>query len=110
MQQTHPNSYALVLSTENQNSSTYFGNNPSMLLPNCLFRMGGSAALLSSHQSDHYRSKYQLIHTLRSHVGADENSYKCVLQEEDDEQKVGVSLSKELMNVAKDALKRHITS
>ncbi|XP_057444176.1 3-ketoacyl-CoA synthase 20-like [Lotus japonicus] len=108
--QAHPNSYALVLSTENQISSLYRGNNPSMLLVNCLFRMGGSAALLSSHPSDRYRSKYQLIHTLRTHVGADENSYKCVIQEEDSEQKVGVSLSKDLMNVARDALKVHITS
>lgn len=109
-QQAHPNSYALVLSTENQISSLYRGNNPSMLLVNCLFRMGGSAALLSSHPSDRYRSKYQLIHTLRTHVGADENSYKCVIQAEDSEQKVGVSLSKDLMNVARDALKVHITS
>ncbi|OIW20039.1 hypothetical protein TanjilG_31957 [Lupinus angustifolius] len=108
--QAHPNSYALVLSTENEISSMYWGNNPSMLLVNCLFRMGGSAALLSSHASDRYRSKYQLIHTLRTHVGADDNSYKCVFQAEDDENKVGVSLSKDLMNVAKDALKVHITS
>lgn len=110
MQQAHPNSYALVLSTENETSSMYYGNNPSMLLVYCLFRMGGSAALLSSHPSDRYRSKYQLIHTLRTHVGADDNSYKCVFQEEDDEHKVGVSLSKDLMNVARDALKVHITS
>ncbi|XP_061370397.1 3-ketoacyl-CoA synthase 20-like [Gastrolobium bilobum] len=108
--QAHPNSYALVLSTENEISSMYWGNNPSMLLVNCLFRMGGSAALLSSHPSDCYRSKYQLIHTLRTHVGADDNSYKCVFQEEDADQKIGVSLSKDLMNVARDALKVHITS
>ncbi|KAK7380764.1 hypothetical protein VNO78_33283 [Psophocarpus tetragonolobus] len=108
--QAHPNSYALVLSTENEISSMYWGNNPSMLLVNCLFRMGGSAALLSSHPSDRCRSKYELFHTLRTHVGADDNSYKCVFQEEDDENKVGVSLSKELMNVARDALKVHITS
>ncbi|RDX96466.1 3-ketoacyl-CoA synthase 2, partial [Mucuna pruriens] len=108
--QAHPNSYALVLSTENEISSMYWGNNPSMLLVNCLFRMGGSAALLSSHASDRARSKYELVHTLRTHVGADDNSYKCVFQEEDEEFKVGVSLSKELMNVARDALKVHITS
>ncbi|RYR32560.1 hypothetical protein HN51_033257 [Arachis hypogaea] len=108
--QVHPNSYALVLSTENETSSIYRGNNPSMMLTNCLFRMGGSAALLSSHPSDRCRSKYQLIHTLRTHVGADDNSYKCVFQEEDEAHKIGVSLSKELMNVARDALKIHITS
>ncbi|CAJ2637403.1 unnamed protein product [Trifolium pratense] len=108
--QAHPNSYALVLSTENEISSIYKGNNPSMLLTNCLFRMGGSAALLSSHPSDRSRSKYQLMHSLRTHVGADDNSYKCVFQEEDDKEIVGVALSKELMNVARDALRVHITS
>lgn len=108
-QQARPNTYAMVLSTENQTSSIYRGNNPSMLLVNCLFRLGASAALLSSHSSDRYRSKYELKHTLRTHVGADDNSYKCVFQE-DDEPHVGVSLSKELMNVARDALRVHITS
>ncbi|CAK8532969.1 unnamed protein product [Lathyrus sativus] len=108
--QAHPNSYALVLSTENEISSIYKGNNPSMLLTNCLFRMGGSAALLSSHPSDRHRSKYQLMHSLRTHVGADDNSYKCVFQEEDEKDIVGVSLSKDLMNVARDALRVHITS
>ncbi|KAF7837391.1 3-ketoacyl-CoA synthase 20-like [Senna tora] len=108
--QSHPNSYALVLSTENGISSMYWGNNPSMLLVNCLFRMGGSAALLSSHSSDAGRSSYRLLHTLRTHVGADDNSYNCVMQQEDDEHKVGVALSKELMNVARDALKIHITT
>ncbi|PNX81276.1 3-ketoacyl-CoA synthase 11-like protein [Trifolium pratense] len=72
--------------------------------------MGGSAALLSSHPSDRSRSKYQLMHSLRTHVGADDNSYKCVFQEEDDKEIVGVALSKELMNVARDALRVHITS
>ncbi|KAI4338091.1 hypothetical protein L6164_016443 [Bauhinia variegata] len=107
--QSHPNSYALVVSTENGTSSMYWGNNPSMLLTNCLFRMGGSAVLLSSHSSDHYRSKYQLIHTLRTHMGADDTSYNCVLQGEDEENKVGVALSKSLMDVAREALKAHIT-
>jgi len=108
--QAHPNSYALVLSTENQISSIYKGNNPSMLLTNCLFRMGGSAALLSSHPSDLSRSKYQLMHSLRTHVGADDNSYNCVFQEEDEKEIVGVKLSKDLMNVARDALRVHMTS
>ncbi|XP_073221059.1 3-ketoacyl-CoA synthase 20-like isoform X2 [Cicer arietinum] len=108
--QAHPNSYALVLSTENEISSIYKGNNPSMLLVNCLFRMGGSAALLSSHPSDRYRSKYQLKLSLRTHVGANDDSYKCVFQEEDDHDIIGVSLSKDLMNVARDALHVHMTS
>ncbi|KAI4338094.1 hypothetical protein L6164_016446 [Bauhinia variegata] len=107
--QAHPNSYALVVSTENGTSSMYWGNNPSMIVANCLFRMGGSAVLLSNHSSDRDRSKYQLIHTLRTHMGADDNSYQCVFQGEDEENKVGVALSKSLMDVAGEALKVNIT-
>ncbi|KAI4338100.1 hypothetical protein L6164_016452 [Bauhinia variegata] len=109
LQQAHPNSYALVVSTENGTSSMYWGNNPSMLVGNCLFRMGGSAILLSNHYSDRYCSKYQLIHTLRTHMGADDNSYNCVFQGEDEENKVGIALSKSLMDVDREALKVHIT-
>ncbi|PNX76735.1 3-ketoacyl-CoA synthase 11-like protein [Trifolium pratense] len=37
--EVHPNSYALVVSTENINSGYYLGNNRSMLVSNCLFRV-----------------------------------------------------------------------
>ncbi|KAI9071504.1 hypothetical protein K1719_046533 [Acacia pycnantha] len=105
-----PNSYAMVLSTENSNTGTYLGNNPSMLLINCLFRMGGSASLLSNHPSDRHRSKYQIIHTLRTHMASDDRSYNCVIQRDDDQNMIGISISKDLMNIAGQALKSHITS
>ncbi|XP_054799700.1 3-ketoacyl-CoA synthase 2-like [Prosopis cineraria] len=108
--QSHPNSYAMVLSIEITNTGTYLGNNPSMLLSNCLFRMGGSASLLSNHPSDRRRSKYQIIHTLRTHMASDDRSYNCVLQQEDEQQQIGVTISKDLMNVAGHVLKHHITS
>ncbi|KAI9109048.1 hypothetical protein K1719_020003 [Acacia pycnantha] len=108
--QSHPNSYAMVLSTENANTGTYLGNNPSMLLINCLFRMGGSASLLSNHPSDRHRSKYQIIHTLRTHMASDDRSYNCVFQRDDDQNMIGISISKDLMNIAGQALKSHITS
>ncbi|KAK4279152.1 hypothetical protein QN277_016902 [Acacia crassicarpa] len=108
--QSHPNSYAVVLSTENANSGTYLGNNPSMLLINCLFRMGGSASLLSNHPSDRHRSKYQIIHTLRTHMASDDRSYNCVFQQDDGQNIIGISISKDLMNVAGQVLKFHITS
>ncbi|KAI9082258.1 hypothetical protein K1719_035681 [Acacia pycnantha] len=108
--QSHPNSYAMVLSTENANTGTYLGNNPSLLLINCLFRMGGSASLLSNHPSDRHRSKYQIIHTLRTHMASDDRSYNCVFQRDDDQNMIGISISKDLMNIAGQALKSHITS
>ncbi|KAJ8627145.1 hypothetical protein MRB53_020452 [Persea americana] len=60
----------------------YSGNNRAMLVTNCLFRMGGDAILLSNRWSD----------------------------QEDEAGKVGVSLSKDLMAIAGDALKSNITT
>ncbi|KAF2597191.1 hypothetical protein F2Q68_00010648 [Brassica cretica] len=109
-----PNSYALVVSTENITQNWYLGNDRSMLLSNCIFRMGGAAVLLSNRSSDRSRSKYQLIHTVRTHKGADDNAFGCVYQREDNNAeetgKVGVSLSKNLMAIAGEALKTNITT
>ncbi|CAI9769608.1 unnamed protein product [Fraxinus pennsylvanica] len=108
--QANPNTYAVVVSTENITLNWYFGNDRSMLLCNCIFRMGGAAMLLSNKASDKSRSKYELVHTVRTHKGADDNSYNCVYQREDDKGIVGVSLARELMAVAGDALKTNITT
>ncbi|CAL5395377.1 unnamed protein product [Camellia sinensis] len=108
--QVQPNSYALVVSMENITLNWYFGNNRSMLVSNCLFRMGGAAILLSNCSSDRRRSKYQLIHTMRTHKGADDKCYSCVFQEEDETKRIGVALSKDLMAVAGEALKTNITT
>ncbi|KAF8389045.1 hypothetical protein HHK36_025730 [Tetracentron sinense] len=106
----HPNSYAVIVSTENITLNWYGGNERSMLVTNCLFRMGGAAILLSNKSSDRQRSKYQLVHTVRTHKGADDKCFACVTQEADSEGKIGVSLSKDLMEVAGDALKTNITT
>ncbi|XP_020241519.1 3-ketoacyl-CoA synthase 11-like [Asparagus officinalis] len=93
----HPNTYALVVSTENTTLNPYFGNNRSMLVTNSLFRMGGAA-------------KYQLVHTVRTHTGSSDRCFSCINQEEDEEGRVGVALSKDLMSVAGDTLKANITT
>ncbi|KAL5583606.1 hypothetical protein UlMin_016048 [Ulmus minor] len=107
--QVQPNTYALVVSTEALSLNWYGGNNRSMLITNCLFRMGGAAVLLTNRSSERRRSKYQLSHTIRTHKGADDNSYKCVMLEDDAEGEIGVTLSKDLLNVAGDAIKTNIT-
>ncbi|XP_059651180.1 3-ketoacyl-CoA synthase 1 [Cornus florida] len=105
------NTYAVVVSTENITLNWYFGNDRSMLLCNCIFRMGGAAILLSNMSRDRGRSKYELVHTVRTHKGSDDNSYNCVYQREDkDSGTIGVSLARELMAVAGDALKTNITT
>ncbi|XP_051150870.1 3-ketoacyl-CoA synthase 9-like [Andrographis paniculata] len=108
--QIHRNTYAAVVSTENITANSYHGNRKSMLIPNCLFRVGGSAVLLSNKPSEKKRSKYKLIYIVRTHKGADEKAYGCVKQEQDEQGKTGVSLSRDLMAVAGGALKANITT
>ncbi|KAJ8641798.1 hypothetical protein MRB53_018492 [Persea americana] len=108
--QVHPNSYALVISTEIITPNWYLGNQRSMLLPNCLFRMGAAAILLSNRRRDSRRSKYRLLHVVRTHKGGDDKAYRCVYEEEDPQGKVGISLSKDLMAIAGEALKANITT
>jgi 3-ketoacyl-CoA synthase len=110
MLQAHPNSYAVVLSTENVTLNWYFGNDRSMLLSNCIFRMGGAAALLSNRRADAVRAKYRLLHTVRTHKGARDECFNCVHQREDGGGNVGVSLAREITAVAGDALKTNITT
>ena len=105
-----PGCYAVVVSTENITLNWYFGNDRSMLLSNCIFRMGGAAALLSNRHADAGRPKYRLLHTVRTHKGAADECYGCVYQREDGTGRVGVSLARELMAVAGDALKTNITT
>ncbi|CAJ1973080.1 unnamed protein product [Sphenostylis stenocarpa] len=110
MLQVHRNTYAVVVSTENITQNWYFGNNKAMLIPNCLFRVGGASILLSNKSSDKRRAKYKLLHVVRTHKGADDKAFRCVYQEQDDVGKIGVSLSKDLMAIAGGALKTNITT
>uniref|UniRef100_A0A0D9XHX0 3-ketoacyl-CoA synthase n=1 Tax=Leersia perrieri TaxID=77586 RepID=A0A0D9XHX0_9ORYZ len=108
--QANADSLAVVVSTENITLNWYFGNDRSMLLSNCIFRMGGAAAVLSNRRADARRAKYRLLHTVRTHKGAADECYRCVYQREDGGGRVGVSLARELMAVAGDALKTNITT
>jgi len=52
------------------------GNLKSCLITNCLFRLGGVAALLSNRPGDRHLAKYRLDHVARTHLGADDVAYK----------------------------------
>ncbi|KAG9443439.1 hypothetical protein H6P81_014779 [Aristolochia fimbriata] len=108
--QVHGGTYALVVSTENITQNWYFGNKKSMLITNCLFRMGAAAVLLSNKPSDRARSKYKLVHVVRTHRGADDRAFRCIKQEEDETGMAGFSLPRDLMTIAGDALKTNITT
>ncbi|WZZ48021.1 hypothetical protein YC2023_048128 [Brassica napus] len=106
----NPNTYAVIVSTENMTLSMYRGNDRSMLVPNCIFRVGGAAVLLSNRSQDRVRSKYELTQLVRTHKGASDKHYTCADQKEDDKGIVGVSLSRELTIVAGDTLKTNLTA
>ncbi|KAL8143512.1 hypothetical protein V2J09_016544 [Rumex salicifolius] len=110
MLQVHRRTYAVVVSTEILSLNGYTGNRKPMLVTNCLFRMGGAAVLLSNRSSEKRRAKYKLMHVVRTHLGAHDNAFRCVYQEQDADGKTGVSLSKDLMAVAGDALKTNLTT
>ncbi|KAF8392300.1 hypothetical protein HHK36_022642 [Tetracentron sinense] len=108
--QVRANSYALVVSTENIIKNCYLGNESSMLLCNCVFRIGGAAILLSNRRSDRNSSKYQLIDTIHTNTASDDRSYGCIFQEEDGAGYVGVTVSKDLLAVAIDTIRTNITT
>ncbi|XP_047178650.1 3-ketoacyl-CoA synthase 7 [Vigna umbellata] len=106
----HNNSLALVLSMEAVASNGYRGNDKSMLIANVLFRMGGVAILLSNRKQDKLVAKYKLQHLVRTHAGSNDQAYKSVYQESDENEMVGVSLSRSLLTVAASALRTNITT
>jgi len=110
MLQANPNNYAVVVSTEMVGYNWYNGKERSMLIPNCFFRMGCSALLLSNRRRDHRRAKYSLEHIVRTHKGADDRCFRSVYQEEDGERFKGLRVSKDLMEIGGDALKTNITT
>ena len=48
----YPNTYALVVSTENLTYNWYPGTNRGMLVTNTIFRVGGAAVLMSNRRRD----------------------------------------------------------
>ncbi|RZC64576.1 hypothetical protein C5167_008265 [Papaver somniferum] len=108
--QVHRNTYAIVVSTENITHGAYPGSKKSMMLSNCLFRVGGAAMLLSNKSKDKRIAKYKLVHVVRTHRGSDDKAFKCVYQDQDEAGIIGVSLSRDVMATAGDALKINITT
>lgn len=78
--QVYRDSNVVVVSTEIITPNYYGGKERDKLVPNCLFRMGAAAVLLSNRSSDRARAKYRLVHILRTHMGANDDAYRCVFQ------------------------------
>ena len=75
--QAHPGMRIIIAGTENILWNMYNGSQKSMLITNCIFRWGGFAALLSNHPADRLRAKYKLRHVVRTHLGGNDDAYKC---------------------------------
>jgi 3-ketoacyl-CoA synthase len=106
----NPGTRALVVSHENITNAWYAGNDRSMMVPNCIFRVNGSAMLVTSRTQDASRAKYLLRHLVRTNLARDKEAFNCVYQTVDGDARVGVRLGKELMSVAARALKMNLTT
>lgn len=108
--QVHKNATCVIVSTENITQNWYLGKERSMLITNTLFRMSGAAVLLSNKRRDFRRARYVLVQTVRTHCGADDLAYDSIFQMEDKAGIRGVKLSKNIMDIAGDALKKNVTT
>lgn len=108
LMRNRPNQYALVVSTENITRNWYVGNEKPMLVANCLFRLGCAAILLTNNPSEKSKSKYELLHLIRTHKAADSKAFGCAQQREDGNGILGVALNQNLMGVAADALRTNL--
>jgi len=104
----NPNSVAVVVSTELITQSLYHGHERSFLVQNTLFRCGGAAVMLTNRPRLVLRAKYQLKHLVRTQC-SDDVSYGCVFECQDKTGMTGVCLSKDIVKVAGDAMKRNLT-
>jgi 3-ketoacyl-CoA synthase len=72
----HPGKIALFVSSEIITSAFYPGQRKEALVTNALFRMGGTASILTNNPAWRSHSKYQLQHCLRVHTGASDSAFK----------------------------------
>ncbi|KAK8445809.1 hypothetical protein SEVIR_9G387750v4 [Setaria viridis] len=86
---------ALVVSAECIVPNWYVGNDRSMMLGSCLFRCGGAAVLLANDPALRgRRAKMELRLVERATVAAADDAHGAIVQREDDEGRVGISLSR----------------
>jgi 3-ketoacyl-CoA synthase len=104
-------SYALLVGSDNITlNANYGGNDRSMMVTNCLFRVGGNAVLLSNKAKDAARAKMKLLHVVRTNVAADDEAYGCVMAKEDDEGLYGIGLRTSLIDIAGGAVRRNMAT
>ncbi|KAI4963572.1 hypothetical protein ZWY2020_011354 [Hordeum vulgare] len=101
--------YALVVSTEIL-TGLLLRQRARDAAAELLFRLGASAVLLSASPARARHARYRLARVVRTHAGHDDRAYGCVQQEDDAAGERGIALSKDVMPVAGDTLKEHMTT
>lgn len=102
--QAHPGSKALFVPAEITTYCFYPGADNTFMVANCIFRMGGAAALFSNESSRRSSAKYQLLHAERVHTGQDAASYSCMAWRPDPTGVNGVYLGRDVVQHAGVAL------
>lgn len=105
----HKDSYAIILSTEILSPGWYSGQDRPKLLLNCLFRMGSAAILLTNKKEAKKVSKYELVRTLRTQRAFEDKAYLSAIREEDSRGNLGVTLKRDLLQVAGETLRSNVT-
>jgi len=105
----HPNSIAMLCTTEITTPAFYTGTERSRLVTNLLFRMGGAAMLFTNRATKKLQPKYKLKTAIRIHQGNRDAAYKCINYSPDTEGKNGVFLGKDVVEEATRGLEKVIT-
>ncbi len=103
----NPGKKAVLVSTEILTSSWYQGHDNSYALQTALFRTGGAAILFTGKKNS--TTRYAVHDTVRTHHGAKDDAYNCILLREDAEGHRGVRLTKEIPSVAGRAIEENMT-
>ncbi|KMT17559.1 hypothetical protein BVRB_2g036990 [Beta vulgaris subsp. vulgaris] len=104
----HKNVNAIIVSSESMGNHWYMGRDRSFMLSNCLFRTGGCSMLLSNNRNLKHRAIIKLNYLLRTHLGSDDEAYKCCYQKEDDDGYPGFCLTKHLPKAAAKAFTENL--
>ncbi|XP_076925953.1 3-ketoacyl-CoA synthase 19-like [Bidens hawaiensis] len=104
---THKKSLAIVVSTESMAGQWYCGRERSMMLSNCIFRVGGCSMLLTNDRARKNQAILKLNCLVRTHFGSNDEAYSCCMQVEDDQGYGGFRLTKLLTKAAARSLSRN---
>ncbi|CAN1356366.1 3-ketoacyl-CoA synthase 19 [Linum perenne] len=104
LMKSHKNSIAIVVSTECMGQNWYTGKDKSMMLSNILFRAGACSMLFTNNPSLSTRSILKLKCLHRTHIGENDDAYRCCIEQEDEFGRKGFHLGRTLTKVASEAL------